>query len=60
MCLGVWTATVLTLGARGFYPEQILAVAGLGHILFLLRARFLPCDACKVQNPIPFKLVGVK
>src|SRR6266550_4009886 len=57
MCLGVWTAAIVSFLAGFHNPWKILAVAGLGHILFLLREKYLPCDKCKVSEPIPFKLI---
>src|SRR5260370_24633858 len=47
MCLGVWTASAVSILARFYNPYQILAVAGIGHAIFLLREKYLPCDTCK-------------
>lgn len=60
MCLGCWTAAALCLSTGFYFPEQILFVAGLGHVLFLLREKFLPCDKCKLSDPIPFKLINTE
>jgi hypothetical protein len=54
----MYTAITVSLFAGIYDPWQIIAVAGLGHTLFLLREKYLPCDKCKVPEPIPFKFVG--
>ena len=59
MCLGFWTAFFVSLFAGFYNPVQILAVAGIGHVLYLLREKHLPCDKCKIPEPIPFKMVGL-
>ena len=59
LCLGVWTAALVSLLVGIHNPAMILAVAGVGHILFLLREKFLPCDSCKIRS-IPFKIVGLE
>src|SRR6267142_73248 len=59
MCLGVWTAGVISLLAGLYNPVHILTIAGIGHVLFLLREKYLPCDKCKVPEPIPFKIIGI-
>jgi hypothetical protein len=59
-CLGVWTATVISILAGYYNPYQILMVAGLGHALFLLREKYLPCDKCKVPTSIPFKIIDTR
>lgn len=57
MCLGVWTAVLLSILARIHNPVQILILAGIGHIVFLLREKYLPCDKCKIPDAIPFKVI---
>jgi hypothetical protein len=58
MCLGFWTALVVSFSAGFYNPYQVLTVAGLGHVLYLLRDKYMPCDKCKVvSSSIPFKLV---
>lgn len=56
-CLGVWTATIVSLMAGVHNPSLVLFVAGVGHALFLLKEKILPCDSCIVKS-IPFKIVG--
>lgn len=57
MCLGVWTAVGVSLMVGLYNPVWVLALAGAGHVLFLLREKFLPCDKCKPMA-IPFKMVN--
>lgn len=54
MCLGVWTAALLCLLDRIYNPVLILAVAGVGHLVYLAREKYLPCNDCKLANPIKF------
>lgn len=57
MCLGFWTSIVISV-LFGM-PESFLIVAGTGHVLYILREKYLPCDKCKVSEVIPFEfLVG--
>lgn len=58
MCLGVWTASAVSVLAGFYNPVHILTIAGIGHVLFLLREKYLPCDTCKVPDSIPFKFIG--
>src|SRR5712664_1115767 len=58
LCLGFWMALTVSLAAGIYHPIGILAIAGIGHLITLVRERFLPCDKCKVPDPIPFKVVG--
>lgn len=65
MCLGVWTAVGVALLAGVYDPTWILAVAGVGHVFFLLREKYLPCGECRMQEvedpglggAVPFKRV---
>jgi hypothetical protein len=59
-CLGTWTATAVSILAGCYNPYQILTIAGLGHVLFLLREKYLPCDKCKTPISIPFKTIDTR
>jgi len=59
ICIGWWTALTISVFAGIRNPWQTLAIAGIGHVLFLLREKYLPCDKCKVLEPIPFKIIGI-
>lgn len=57
MCLGFWTSIIISILFGT--PESFLIVAGVGHVLYMFREKYLSCDKCKVLTPIPFKfLVG--
>ena len=58
MCLGFWTALIVGFTAGVYHPLGILAIAGIGHMIFLAREKYLPCDKCKIPKPIPFRLVN--
>jgi len=58
-CIGWWAALFISLCAGFYNPWQVLTVAGIGHVLYLLREKYLPCDKCKVPEPIPFKVIGL-
>jgi len=58
MCLGFWTALILSIAAGIYHPIDILAIAGIGHVIFLAREKYLPCDKCKLPDPIPFRISG--
>lgn len=57
LCLGFWTAIIVSVIFGCFDFRFILFTAGLGHIFFLLRERYLPCDKCKVTESRLFKFV---
>lgn len=58
LCLGFWTALIVGLTAGVYHPLGILSIAGIGHLIFLAREKFLPCDKCKIPDPIPFRVVN--
>jgi hypothetical protein len=59
MCLGAWTALGVSLTAGLRSPCQILVVAGVGHVLYLVREKYLPCDKCTIPPAVPFKFTNV-
>lgn len=58
ICLGFWAAIGVSLLAKVYSPWQVLAVAGLGHVLYLLRDKYLPCDKCTIPPAVPFKFTN--
>jgi hypothetical protein len=59
MCLGVWTTIAVSLAAKVYNPWCMLVVAGVGHVLYLLRDKYLPCDKCTIPPAVPFKFTNV-
>lgn len=48
LCLGWWVATATYLMASLWpLPIEVLAVAGLAHMIYLYRERNLPCPDCE-------------
>ncbi len=58
MCLGFWTGVIVSFFSSVYRPEQVLAIAGLGHVFYLLREKYLPCDMCRSREPISFNLLS--
>jgi len=58
MCLGFWTAVILGLFTGIRNPIEILAIAGIGHLIYLAREKYLPCEKCKIPDAIPFRVIG--
>ena len=46
LCLGFWTSLAVGIAAGIYQPVDLLAVAGLSHLVTLVRERFLPCEDC--------------
>lgn len=56
MCLGFWIALVISFCVGGD-PISLFAIAGLGHIITLLRDKYLPCKTCTVSTESGFKVI---
>src|SRR6267378_4114434 len=54
MCLGFWTSLIVAVPTGIYNPFSILAIAAVGHLIFLARDKYLPCDKCKIPEPISF------
>lgn len=58
MCLGFWTSLIVALPAGIYNPFEILGIAAAGHLIFLARDKYLPCDKCKIPEPISFRVIN--
>ena len=46
LCLGFWCSLAVGIAAGIYRPVDLLAIAGLSHLVTLVRERFLPCEDC--------------
>ena len=55
MCKGWWLAFPFV----GLHPIRWLFVAGLGHLIYTAREKYLPCEACAAKAPTSFKVMNI-
>lgn len=53
MCLGFWTAGIVSI----FVGWKLwLGIAAIGHLIYLIREKYLPCAACSAPELPAFKI----